>query len=1103
MPDWRDEVVLAVKAWLAAEGGAGGSATWRRVGRARADGRPGWYQVDLRGGKVSEEQLERLRLAGTKAPTSGPGDGESSGFAVLDAVLDGAVLRVRVAEFVELAQPQLWTLQQPPTFLITALRDGFAALQDPGLAHVLARRELNGVRAAASASRFGGDAGLLPAQQAAYQAAMGTGVWLVWGPPGTGKTEVLRRAIGDLVAQGKRVLLVSSTNIAVDNALARVIRDQPRQPGRMVRVGTPQLAEIADNLDVALPALVRAKLAGVEAKRRQVETRLVAMRRDAEELASCETRTAGFDHAAYASARRLVGDDPDARHAELTADRDDAREQIGLWEHQARKTAADAQRTASEYAATAEARAVWQSIDALAQRNATVGAAALELAHEAVRADSDARTAADRVAAWQGQSALKRRRTRSEGESLRLHAEQSRRRAETLRLDADSARTAAESHRRQTEREIAESASSAQYSREEIARLADAARAAAQAHAQATRDRDDWIDHQRQAEQAVERFLSASATVRKAESTALPSLHERARVLRPQVAAAAALRADLERQHTQLEAEYERLARDASGEIIRQARLIATTLARFRTNQAILDGPYDAVFVDEVSSATLPEVLLAVAKADRCAVLMGDFMQLGPVGLEKLNRKVGNPLFTKWVAKDVFIHCHIASPAEALAHPKCISLDVQHRFGLDVMDLANRTAYDGLLKPGPGPKATGHGTKDDPQIVFVDTDGLGDLEQAYRRSKVSGWWAAGALLARAIAETHAELGEAVGIVTPYTPQAEATLEALLDVEASGGVLADVGTAHRFQGREFPVVVFDTVESRLSDPGWIVKASRRTNDSWAREGLRLFNVAATRTKQTLYVVASGDRVLRARDDTPLATLHAMIRAGQAIRIPASEFVTPGAEVVSEHGELAERLAQVLARHVEITDIHDEREFFNAFEPRIRTALHSIWLWAPWAAKRSRAILPLLVEAVERGVKVVVFVRGPKDNIHERDGRDLAALRAALPTVVMMHQMHQKIAVFDEQVTLYGSLNMLSQSNTRETMMTVVGAGLAKRMIAEEHARVFARPPSCAECGGREIDLRRHQGKVDGWYWRCFNPPCPALRKGQAWTQEVQL
>jgi hypothetical protein len=61
--------------------------------------------------------------------------------------------------------------------------------------------------------------GLLPAQEDAYRACLGRGLWLVWGPPGTGKTRVLRSAVGDLMAAGKRILLVSGTNIAVDNAL--------------------------------------------------------------------------------------------------------------------------------------------------------------------------------------------------------------------------------------------------------------------------------------------------------------------------------------------------------------------------------------------------------------------------------------------------------------------------------------------------------------------------------------------------------------------------------------------------------------------------------------------------------------------------------------------------------------------------------------------------------------------------------------------------------------------------------------------------------------------------------------------------------------------
>ena len=65
-------------------------------------------------------------------------------------------------------------------------------------------------------------AGFTPAQQEAYEACLGSGVRLVWGPPGTGKTRVLAEAIDALAAAGRRVLLASATNIAVDNALLGV-----------------------------------------------------------------------------------------------------------------------------------------------------------------------------------------------------------------------------------------------------------------------------------------------------------------------------------------------------------------------------------------------------------------------------------------------------------------------------------------------------------------------------------------------------------------------------------------------------------------------------------------------------------------------------------------------------------------------------------------------------------------------------------------------------------------------------------------------------------------------------------------------------------------
>lgn len=60
-------------------------------------------------------------------------------------------------------------------------------------------------------------------------------VCLVQGPPGTGKTTVIAEAIFQFIRQHKRVLVASQANLAVDNALERLIKD-PRI--RAIRLGS-------------------------------------------------------------------------------------------------------------------------------------------------------------------------------------------------------------------------------------------------------------------------------------------------------------------------------------------------------------------------------------------------------------------------------------------------------------------------------------------------------------------------------------------------------------------------------------------------------------------------------------------------------------------------------------------------------------------------------------------------------------------------------------------------------------------------------------------------------------------------------------------------
>ena len=224
---WQDEIGTALDAWIAVLGGSRGGERWQRVGTARPTAEPGMYTVDIRGSDLTADNIDNLRLAGPEARSV------DNRFPVMNARVDGQLLRIQVAEFASPPDPYLWRLKQQPTFLVTALRDGLAALTDAGLANLLVRGEVQGRPATITAPPR-----LLPAQQDAYRACMGSGLWLVWGPPGTGKTHVIQAAVSDLLTAGKRVLLVSGTNIAVDNALLGVIRDHRHQTWRN-RKGRP------------------------------------------------------------------------------------------------------------------------------------------------------------------------------------------------------------------------------------------------------------------------------------------------------------------------------------------------------------------------------------------------------------------------------------------------------------------------------------------------------------------------------------------------------------------------------------------------------------------------------------------------------------------------------------------------------------------------------------------------------------------------------------------------------------------------------------------------------------------------------------------------
>ena len=92
-----------------------------------------------------------------------------------------------------------------------------------------------------------------PSQRAAVQLCSDSDLAFVWGPPGTGKTMTLASVIEELLAQGKRILLASTTNAAIDQVLAKAATRSWFIPGTIIRLGRSEaetfgteLGEIVD-----------------------------------------------------------------------------------------------------------------------------------------------------------------------------------------------------------------------------------------------------------------------------------------------------------------------------------------------------------------------------------------------------------------------------------------------------------------------------------------------------------------------------------------------------------------------------------------------------------------------------------------------------------------------------------------------------------------------------------------------------------------------------------------------------------------------------------------------------------------------------------------
>jgi len=88
-------------------------------------------------------------------------------------------------------------------------------------------------------------------QQRALEMAVSQPVTMIWGPPGTGKTQTLAAIALELIKRGSRVLMLSQSNVAVDGAVLRTwSMAEGLRSGSVVRFGYPKMPELLENGEI-------------------------------------------------------------------------------------------------------------------------------------------------------------------------------------------------------------------------------------------------------------------------------------------------------------------------------------------------------------------------------------------------------------------------------------------------------------------------------------------------------------------------------------------------------------------------------------------------------------------------------------------------------------------------------------------------------------------------------------------------------------------------------------------------------------------------------------------------------------------------------------
>jgi superfamily I DNA and/or RNA helicase len=463
--------------------------------------------------------------------------------------------------------------------------------------------------------------------------------------------------------------------------------------------------------------------------------------------------------------------------------------------------------------------------------------------------------------------------------------------------------------------------------------------------------------------------------------------------------------------------------------LLRDAKVIGTTLSMFHSKSRLYSRNYDVVIIDEVTMAIQPQIFFASCFSNQKILIVGDFNQLQPI-----IRTYGDVIVEEWLKKDIFRKNNITTGAD----PRLNTLRIQRRMKAPIAEISNQVLYGGILEHQPE-----HAELNDERAVsFYNTANFKPYATIPPRGsgRINVY---NAILAIKLAQKYCSYDTInnIGIITPYRSQANLISKLIKDLNLQSKISAD--TVHKFQGLEKDVIIFDITDG-INTRGYKLGANLRNN-----EAPYLFNVAFTRAKHKLIVIGDLDYLRSNHNELPqnVKNMIGSITLGNNDDYETIDSM----EIINElvYANPGDDILQNF--QLNVLKLFTEENFYPDFFEEIVNCNESLIIYSPFIA-RNRVTNYLNQEffqnLINRDIRIKIVTKPVNEHPNANKifaGDCILTWEEMGLTVEERKGMHEKIAIIDNRIIYHGSLNILSQWQTHETMLKIVGPNAVNELL----------------------------------------------------------